>query len=173
MTDLVLRDIDPQLAARIRKVAETNGWTIHQTILHLIERGLFASEGGALRFDSAESDVMQSAIAALESVPNDPGFSLIGRVRGDDPVQSGGQGATGAVTDAPSPAMPSSGFDPAGPSQAGHEQIGHAQIGHEQAGDGQARRGQAGFDQVGFDQAEFEAFLAQVPKGSTLGGDRS
>lgn len=80
MTDLVLRDIDPVLATRIRRVAETNGWTLHQTILHLIERGLFASEGGALRFDSAESDVMQSAIAALECVPNDPGFSLIGRI---------------------------------------------------------------------------------------------
>ena len=35
MTDLVLRDIDPPLAARIRKVAETNGWTLHETILHL------------------------------------------------------------------------------------------------------------------------------------------
>lgn len=84
MTDLVLRDIDPQLATRIRKVAETNGWTLHETILHLIERGLFASEGGALRFDSSETDVMQSAIAALETVPNDPGFALIGRT--DAPV---------------------------------------------------------------------------------------
>jgi hypothetical protein len=80
MTDLVLRDIEPNLAARIRRVAETNGWTMHETILHLIERGLFASEGGALRFDSGESDVMQSVIAALETVPNDPGFALIGRV---------------------------------------------------------------------------------------------
>ena len=79
MTDLVLRDIDPMLAERIRKVAQTNGWTVHQTILHLIERGLYASEGGALRFDSSETDVMQSVIAALETVPNDPGFSLIGR----------------------------------------------------------------------------------------------
>jgi hypothetical protein len=84
MTDLVLRDIDPNLAERIRKVAQTNGWTVHQTILHLIERGLYASEGGALRFDGSESDVMQSVIAALETVPNDPGFSLIGRI-GDAP----------------------------------------------------------------------------------------
>jgi hypothetical protein len=84
MTDLILRDIDPALAERIRKVAQTNGWTIHQTILHLIERGLYASDGGALRFDGAESDVMQSVIAALECVPNDPGFSLIGRI-GDAP----------------------------------------------------------------------------------------
>jgi hypothetical protein len=88
MTDLVLRDIDPMLAARIRKVAEANGWTIHQTILHLIERGLFASEGGALRFDSQESDVMQSVIAALETVPNDPGFSLIGRVEVAPPPEA-------------------------------------------------------------------------------------
>ena len=84
MTDLVLRDIDPVLAERIRKVAQTNGWAVHQTILHLIERGLYASEGGALRFDGSESDVMQSVIAALETVPNDPGFSLIGRI-GDPP----------------------------------------------------------------------------------------
>lgn len=80
MTDLVLRDIDPVLAERIRKVAQTNGWTVHQTIMHLIERGLYASEGGALRFDGTESDVLQSVIAALEGVPNDPGFSLIGRI---------------------------------------------------------------------------------------------
>lgn len=94
MTDLVLRDIDPMLATRIRKVAEANGWTIHQTILHLIERGLFASEGGALRFDSQESDVMQSVIAALETVPNDPGFSLIGRV-GAAPPPEASTGGTG------------------------------------------------------------------------------
>ncbi len=80
MTDLALRDIDPVLAERIRKVARTNGWDMHETILHLIERGLYATEGGALRFDGSESDVMQSVIAALETVPNDPGFSLIGRM---------------------------------------------------------------------------------------------
>lgn len=86
MTDLVLRDIDPRLADRIRKVAQINDWTTHQAILHLIERGLYASEGGALRFDGAESDVMQSVIAALETLPNDPGFSLIGRVGRPSPA---------------------------------------------------------------------------------------
>lgn len=100
MTDLVLADIDPRLAARIRKVAESNGWTIHQTILHLIERGLFASEGGVLRFDSLESDVMQSSIAALETVPDDPGFSLIGRL---DP--------TPTTDERPSTGRPATGFD--------------------------------------------------------------
>ncbi len=87
MTDLVLRDIDPIMAARIRKVAEANGWTMHETILHLIERGLYASEGGALRFDSKESDVMQSVIASLETLPNDPGFSLIGRLGDTVPAE--------------------------------------------------------------------------------------
>lgn len=87
MTDLVLRDIDPIMAARIRKVAETNGWTVHETILHLIERGLYATEGGALRFDSKESDVMQSVIASLETLPNDPGFSLIGRIEHPAPAE--------------------------------------------------------------------------------------
>jgi hypothetical protein len=87
MTDLVLRDIDPIMAARIRKVAEMNNWTVHETILHLIERGLYASEGGALRFDSKESDVMQSVIASLETLPNDPGFSLIGRVGHAAPLE--------------------------------------------------------------------------------------
>jgi hypothetical protein len=97
MTDLVLRDIDTVLAERIRKVAQTNGWTVHQTILHLIERGLYASEGGALRFDGAESDVLQSVIAALETVPNDPGFSLIGRVGEASPCveEPAAQRATG------------------------------------------------------------------------------
>ena len=97
MTDLVLRDIDPVLAERIRKVAQTNGWTVHQTIMHLIERGLYASEGGALRFDGAESDVLQSVIAALETVPNDPGFSLIGRVGEASPCveEPAAQRATG------------------------------------------------------------------------------
>ena len=105
MTDLVLRDIDPVLAERIRKVAQTNGWDMHETILHLIERGLYASEGGALRFDGSESDVMQSVIAALETVPNDPGFSLIGRIGGSAPT------AADEPTDAPTGA-PGTGFDP-------------------------------------------------------------
>ena len=87
MTDLVLRDIDPIMAARIRKVADANGWTMHETIFHLIERGLYASEGGALRFDSKESDVMQSVIASLETLPNDAGFSLIGRLGAPAPVE--------------------------------------------------------------------------------------
>lgn len=102
MTDLVLRDIDPVLAERMRKVAHTNGWTMHQAIMHLIERGLYASEGGVLRFDSSESDVMQSVIAALEDVPNDAGFALIGRIDGVAGVDAGDD-AEAAIEDLPEP----------------------------------------------------------------------
>lgn len=80
MTDIVLRDIDAVLADRIKRIAEARGWTVHQTILHVLEQGLHVSEGdGKLRFESSEADVLQAAIAAMEHVPDDPGFSLIGR----------------------------------------------------------------------------------------------
>ncbi len=43
MTDLVLRDIDPMLVDRIRRISVARGWTQHQTVINLIEQGLFAS----------------------------------------------------------------------------------------------------------------------------------
>lgn len=80
MTDIVLRDIDPVLAERIRRVAQTRGWDIHQALLTLLEQGLYACESGAqVRLDDCESTALQQAIAALEQVPDDPGFGLIGR----------------------------------------------------------------------------------------------
>ncbi len=80
MTDIVLRDIDPVLAERIRRVAQARGWDMHQTLLALLEQGLYACESGAqVRLDDRESTALQQAIAALEQVPNDPGFGLIGR----------------------------------------------------------------------------------------------
>lgn len=75
MTDLVLRDIDPILAERIRRVGVARGWTQHETILRLLEQGLFASEhevrGG---FESTEVDALAAAIAALKEVPAGKGF---------------------------------------------------------------------------------------------------
>ncbi|MEP6633760.1 MAG: hypothetical protein ABJA62_06075 [Luteimonas sp.] len=80
MTDIVLKDIDPVLADRIKRVATARGWTMSQALLELLEQGLHTSEGdGAVRFDNSEADVLQAAIAALEAAPDDPGFSLIGR----------------------------------------------------------------------------------------------
>ncbi len=76
MTDLMLRDIDPILAERIRRVSVARGWTQHETILHLLEQGLFASEeevrGGG--FEDLEVDALADAIAALKEVPAGKGF---------------------------------------------------------------------------------------------------
>jgi hypothetical protein len=82
MTDIVLRDIDPVLAGRIRELAQARGWSMHDTLLRLIEQGLYQCEeaGAPGNLDHQESDVLQAAIAALEQVPDDPGFALIGRI---------------------------------------------------------------------------------------------
>lgn len=85
MTDIVLHDIDDVLADRIRRVSDARGWTIPRTLLHLLEQGLHVYEGdGTVRFDSSEADVLQAAMAALESIPDDKGFSLIGRLQQAD-----------------------------------------------------------------------------------------
>lgn len=81
MTDIMLKDIDPVLHDRIRRVAEIRGWSLPKTLSHLLEQGLYAYEGDATpSFDNSESDVLQAAIAALEQVPDDPGYALIGRL---------------------------------------------------------------------------------------------
>ena len=81
MTDIVLRDADPVLVDRIQRVADARGWTMPRALQHLLEQGLHAVEGdGSVRFDTAEADVLQAAIAALEEVPDDPGYASIGRL---------------------------------------------------------------------------------------------
>lgn len=87
MTDIVLKDIDAILLDRIRRVAERNGWPLSEALHHLLERGLYATEGeGILGFENSEADVLQAAIAAFESVPDDA-FSLIGQVPESDDAQ--------------------------------------------------------------------------------------
>ena len=44
MTDIVLKDIDPILADRIRRVSEARGWDVHHTLMNLLEQGLFVCE---------------------------------------------------------------------------------------------------------------------------------
>ena len=81
MTEIVLRDIDPLLADRIRRIADARRWELPRTLQYLLEQGLYAVEADMnVRFSDTDSDALREAIAALESVPNDPGFSLIGRV---------------------------------------------------------------------------------------------
>lgn len=80
MTDIVLRDIDPVLAERIREVSHGRGMDLPQTLQWLLEQGLYVAEHGEqARLDDREADALQAAIAAMEQVPDDPGFALIGR----------------------------------------------------------------------------------------------
>ncbi|WP_442682734.1 hypothetical protein ACSBPQ_14185 [Stenotrophomonas sp. JC08] len=70
MADVILRDIDPLLLERIRRLAVARGWTHEQTCLALLEQGLFAGEqevrGG---FENPEVDVLSEAIHALQALP--------------------------------------------------------------------------------------------------------
>lgn len=94
MTDIVLRDIDALLADRIRRVAEANGWALQDALMHLLEHGLFACEGELSgKLSDTDAKALKAAIAALEQVPNDSGFAMIGRatiepVRPPSPDQS-------------------------------------------------------------------------------------
>jgi len=81
MTEIVLHDIDQVLVDRIRRVADARGWTVPRTLLHLLEQGLHVYEGdGRVHFDSAENDVLKAALEALESIPDDGGFAMIGKM---------------------------------------------------------------------------------------------
>lgn len=81
MIDIVLKDADPVLVDRIKRVADSRGWPLPRALLYLLEQGLHVYEGdGSVRLDNAESDALAAAIAALEGVPDDGGYAMIGRV---------------------------------------------------------------------------------------------
>ena len=85
MTDIVLKDADPVLVDRIRRVADARGWTVPRALQYLLEQGLHVYEGdGSVRLDNSEADALQAAIAALEQVPDDPGYAAIGRAHPSD-----------------------------------------------------------------------------------------
>src|SRR3546814_8422989 len=70
MTEIVLHDIDQVLVDRIKRVADTRGWTLPRTLLHLLEQGLHVYEGdGSVHFDNSENDVLEAALAALQDIP--------------------------------------------------------------------------------------------------------
>lgn len=75
MADVILRDVDPLLLERIRRLAVARGWTHEQTCLVLLEQGLFAGEqevrGG---FENPEVEVLSEAIHALQALPAGAGF---------------------------------------------------------------------------------------------------
>lgn len=85
VTDILLHNLDPVISDRLRRVAETRGWSLQRTALHLIETGLFAVEAEmAGRFEDHDSRALREAIEALEGIPSDPGFAMIGRAEPKD-----------------------------------------------------------------------------------------
>lgn len=80
MTTTVLLDIGPELLERIQRLAQARGWGQQEAMTQLLQHGLLACEADlAARFDDIDAKALQAAIAALQGIPDDPGFSLIGR----------------------------------------------------------------------------------------------
>ena len=75
MADVVLRDVDPLLYERIRRVAVARGWTHELTCSILLEQGLLSSELEVRSgFGDPEVDALSAAIAALQAMPAGQGF---------------------------------------------------------------------------------------------------
>ena len=75
MPDLMLRDLDPLLLERIRRVSVARGWTQQHTVVVLIEQGLFVSEHEVSSgFATPEVDALSEAIAALKALPAGSGL---------------------------------------------------------------------------------------------------
>ena len=85
MIDIVLRDADAALVERIQTVADAHGWNLPQALSILLEHGLRAVERPVTGpLDSHESDALSSALDALEQMPDDQGYALIGRLGAED-----------------------------------------------------------------------------------------
>lgn len=94
MGDIVLKDIDPVLGERIRNASQARGWGVPETLQWLLEQGLALFEQGqGVTLDDGQSGALEAAIAALEQIPDDSGYALIGRAtvakpRDDGPDQT-------------------------------------------------------------------------------------
>lgn len=86
MPDLILRNIEPAQLERVKRLAEVRGCSLQDALLALLNRGLACSSDAGGGFDDSDARVLQEAIAALENVPSDPGFALIGRAAPHSPV---------------------------------------------------------------------------------------
>jgi hypothetical protein len=70
MPDLLIPDVDPQLVERIKRISLARGWTQGQTLVALLESGLFHGERvGESGFANPEQSALADAIAALQSLP--------------------------------------------------------------------------------------------------------
>lgn len=84
MTDLVLRDVAPDLAERIQLLADMQGHSVHDVMLEVLDTGVRTCEVRLRKqLDQQEEAALKQAISALEEVPDDAGFGLIGRLAGE------------------------------------------------------------------------------------------
>ncbi|MEN1925448.1 hypothetical protein WCE55_04860 [Luteimonas sp. MJ293] len=80
MTKIVFRDADEVLLDRVERIAKRHGWDLSRALTHVLERGLHTCEGSDSAFEGGEAAALQAALDALSSIPDDPGFAMIGRV---------------------------------------------------------------------------------------------
>lgn len=70
MPDLIIHDLAPETFERIRRISVARCWTQNQTVLALLESGLFHGEREAAGgFANPEQAALADAIAALQSLP--------------------------------------------------------------------------------------------------------
>ena len=81
MPDFLVRDIDPTVAERIKRIARDRGWPINDVILSLLRQALGLEEpeqplpGDIARlsgaFEGDESQAFEEALRALKGLPDD------------------------------------------------------------------------------------------------------
>lgn len=82
MADFLLRDIDEQVAERIKEIARQRGWPLNDVILHLVKQALGLSEpdpgpvpGDIARligaWDDEEARAFKAAMSAFSGLPDD------------------------------------------------------------------------------------------------------
>ncbi len=84
MPDFLVRDIDVQVADRIKRIARERGWPINDVILHLLKEALGMVQpeapvpGDIARlagtFEDEESKALAEAMRAMQQLPNDRSF---------------------------------------------------------------------------------------------------
>lgn len=81
MPDFLIRDIDAEIADRIKRIARDRGWPINDVILRLLKEALGMAEpeapipGDIARLSGAyqddESKVFEEAMKAFQRLPDD------------------------------------------------------------------------------------------------------
>gem|GEM_PF-360303 len=90
MAEVVLRDIDPLLMERIRRLSVARGWTREETCLALLEQGLFASEHHVRRGPSQQSQPCSAEPCSAGAFPVKPLPSMARHYRLSLPLKPDG-----------------------------------------------------------------------------------